>query len=403
MPLDLIAVLAAGLVTLATPCVLPMLPVYLSMLVGAGLDQARHGRARTRLVGATLLFVAGFSIVFTGLGLAASSVGAVLAAHRSTLLILGGLLIALFGAKYLGLLRLPWLDGSLRLETRMVARTPLGAFVFGIVFALGWTPCVGPILGTVLTYTATNTSSPWLGALYLFTYSLGVGLPLLIVSLAAERLLPLVRRLHRHLPLVERATGAVMVAVGLWLSIPGLISSATAATRAPAGPHAVDGAPLTLAPGEPSERPRIIEYTSESCPVCLRMRPRIQQLRDDCLAHRVEIVEVSVSDPRNAELVASRGLHAVPVLELFAADGTPVARLHGERSVAELRAAAAELVASSCGGVAPGAAPEPESGQASGAACATGGEAATSTNSAALVEAESAAVACTEPVEAPVP
>ena len=137
MSIGLLAVFAAGLATLASPCVLPMVPVYLTMLLGAGVEQARAGHGRWRLLLATAAFVAGFVLVFALLGMVASGVGGLLAGHRATLLLVGGILIVAFGLKYLHLVPLGWLDATLRMESRVSAGRPLGAFLFGVVFALG--------------------------------------------------------------------------------------------------------------------------------------------------------------------------------------------------------------------------------------------------------------------------
>jgi len=349
MSIGLLAVFAAGLATLASPCVLPMVPVYLTMLLGAGVEQARAGHGRWRLLLATAAFVAGFVLVFALLGMVASGVGGLLAGHRATLLLVGGILIVAFGLKYLHLVPLGWLDATLRMESRVSAGRPLGAFLFGVVFALGWTPCVGPILGAVLTYTATASASPLVGALYLVTYGLGVGAPLLVASLMVERLLPYVRRLRPLVPQIERVTGAVMVAAGLWIAVPAAVASLEAGTPAPV---AAGGA----LPGidAPAPRPRLVQYSMEGCPVCERMRPALEQLRRDCAGQAVDIVEVNLSDPRQAGFARDRDVRAVPLVELRSADGATVGRLHGERPLAELRSAAARLSGRACAGLGPG-------------------------------------------------
>lgn len=349
MELGLLSVFAAGLLTLVTPCVLPMLPVYFTLLLGTGVDATRTPEGRRRLVTAATLFVAGFSSVFTLLGMVASGLGRILDGNRTALLVGGGLLIAVFGLKYLGVLRIGFLDRTVQMSPVKRAAGGVHAFFFGVVFALGWTPCVGPILGSVLTYTASTTSSPALGALYLLTYSLGVGLPLIGLSLAAETLLPRVRRLGRYLPIIERATGAAMVALGLWLALPALIAPATAADHDHSG-FVSDQGPVTPPLGAPSPLPRLVELYAHDCPVCERMKPRLAQLRSDCMGRRIEILELNVSDAHNAELVASLGIRAVPVVLLYDEHGQRREVLFGERGVDELRSAAAGLLADTCAG-----------------------------------------------------
>jgi cytochrome c-type biogenesis protein len=202
----------------------------------------------------------------------------------------------------------------------------------------------------VLTYTAATTSSPIVGAAYLFTYSLGVGLPLIAVSLATDRLVPWLKKLNRHLPKFEKVTGAAMLVVGAWLVVPALIQPATAAGEGGPGPVDARGNTIEPAIGAAAERPRIVELSTDHCPVCERMKPRLAQLREDCVGHRVEILEVNVNDPRNRELVQQHTVGAVPAVFLFDTAGTQTDTLYGELQLSELRRAAASLILGSCGG-----------------------------------------------------
>jgi len=353
MDLSLISIFGAGMLTLLTPCILPILPVWLSLLMGAGVESGRSGGSRNRLVVSSLLFVVGFSLVFTLLGLGASTVGSTLQQHRSLVLLIGGALIALFGLKYLGLLKVPFLEKTFQMNAVKTGSAALDAVLFGVLFALGWTPCVGPILGSVLTYTTATTTSAWMGSLYLLTYSLGVGVPFLVVALLADRLVPRLRKLNRYIPWFERVTGVVMVAVGLFLVVP-------AARSVWSGPQtstpqvvavAADGSETTVRLGEASERPRLVEFHAKGCPVCERMKPSMAQLRQDCLGKQVDVLTVDLSDPRNAGAAEMFGVHAVPTIQLFDDQGKRSAQFLGEHPISDLRAAAASLIASNCGGV----------------------------------------------------
>lgn len=353
MELSLVSIFGAGMLTLLTPCILPILPVWLSLLMGAGVDSGRTEGSRNRLVVSSLLFVSGFSLVFTLLGLGASTLGTVLQQHRSWMLLIGGILIILFGLKYLGLLRVTFLEKTLQVNAIKTGSKALDALLFGVVFAVGWTPCVGPILGSVLTYTTATTTSPWMGALYLLTYSLGVGVPFLVVSLLADRLVPKLRRINRFIPIFEKVTGVVMVAVGLFLVVP-------AATRVLSGAShdgvevvalASDGSETTVHLGQASEHPRLVEFHAQGCPVCEKMKPHIEQLRADCLGKRVDVLTVNLSDPRNANAAGAFGIRAVPTIQIFDPQGARAAQFLGEHQLGDLRAAAASLIASTCAGV----------------------------------------------------
>lgn len=358
MEASLLSIFGAGMLTLLTPCILPLLPVWLGLLMGAGVESGRSGGPRHKLILSSSLFVAGFSAVFTLLGLGASSVGSVLQQHRLGLLVGGGVLITLFGLKYLGLIRVHFLEKTLQANAVNTGSQALDALLFGVLFALGWTPCVGPILGSVLTYTTATTNSPWLGALYLFTYSLGVGLPFLVVALMADRLVPKLRKLNRFIPAFEKVTGVVMVAVGMFLVIPAAMRLSAGASHTSAPGKGVQvtaitagGSEQAVRVGAASERPRLVEFHAAGCPVCEKMKPLIAQLREDCLGKRVDVLTVDLSDPRNAGAAAAFGIRAVPTIQLFALTGDRSAQFLGQQDIADLRAAAAHLIAATCGGV----------------------------------------------------
>lgn len=345
MNVDLPALFGLGVVTVATPCILPLLPIWLGMLLGSSIEAVRErGGARLRLVAATASFAAGFALVFSLLGLGASAAGAFLQAHRDVLTVAGGGLIVLFGLKFLGALRLPALERELRLPHLRTGRRLLDAALFGVVFALGWTPCVGPMLGSVLTYTASRAADPWAGALYLATYSLGVASPLLLAALFADRLLPLLGRLNQRLPLIEKATGAALVLIGLGLVaavVPGWVAAARDDRVAALDPPV----------GEPSDRPRLVEFYAPGCPACELAAPRVEELRQDCAGRRLEIVQLSTADRRTRELARRYRVAVVPTFVLVGASGEEEGRLVGAPELDGLRSAAASLLAAPCAGV----------------------------------------------------
>jgi len=347
MDVDLPAVFGIGVLTLATPCVLPLLPIYLGMLLGSSVDSARQPGGRARLLTATAAFALGFGAVFTLLGLAASTVGSFLGEHRTALTIVGGVVIVLFGLKFLHLLRLPWLDRELRLPELRTGRRLIDATLFGVVFALGWTPCVGPILGSVLTYTASRAGDPLTGALYLATYSAGVAMPLLVLALFADRLLPQLAKLNRRLPLIEKVTGAALVFLGA-----GLVVAAVGLPGSHEGAHdGVAERPLEPAVGDPTARPRLVEFYEQDCPACERARGRVEGLRSDCAGRLIDILAVDASDHRNRRLAETFQVRVVPTFVLLDADGTEQGRLIGAPELDDLRRAAATLLAESCAGL----------------------------------------------------
>ncbi len=355
MNVDLAALYGIGVMTLATPCILPLLPIYLGMLLGSSLEAAREPGGRLRLFTATLAFSGGFALVFTLLGLGASTLGSFLQEHRTVLTLAGAALIALFGLKFLGWPRIPWLDRELRLPEVKTGRRLLDAGLFGVVFALGWTPCVGPLLGSVLTYTASRSAEPLTGALYLAVYSLGVASPLLVLSLFVDRLLPLLDRVKRRLPLIEKVTGAALVLVGLGLAISAAPWSGAGGSEAAGGAVALhddaEARPIEPTLGEPTPRPRLVEFYRPGCSACEEARPSLEALRSDCAGRRIEILTVDAEHPGNRALARRYSVSVVPTFVLLDADGSEQGRLIGAPGLDDLRGAAALLMAEACAGV----------------------------------------------------
>lgn len=206
---------AAGLISFLSPCVLPLLPAYLSFMTGMTTAELSEGdRSTAQVMVPALLFVLGFSAIFVGLGASASLLGTLLSQYRDILEKVAGLVVVAFGVLMLGVIRLPWLYGEARVDlakTRSFGRG--AAFVMGMAFAAGWTPCVGPILGTILAI-AGSTGSAAQGALLLLTYSAGLAVPFLLVALLFGRLRPLLAWLGRHSLAVNRAAGTILIVVG---------------------------------------------------------------------------------------------------------------------------------------------------------------------------------------------
>lgn len=207
--------LLAGLLSFASPCVLPLVLPYLSFLGGITLDQLTEpdDATRRRVLVAAVAFVLGFTTVFVLLGAAATGLSQLLIANGDWLSRAAGVVIVVFGLHFLGLFRLGFLDREARLHVERRPTGPLAAYVVGLAFAFGWTPCVGPVLASILTLAA-GQEDALQGAGLLAVYSLGIGLPFLTVALFAGRFLALMRR-HRGLAhRVEQAMGALLVLMG---------------------------------------------------------------------------------------------------------------------------------------------------------------------------------------------
>ncbi|MGH2683400.1 MAG: cytochrome c biogenesis CcdA family protein [Actinomycetota bacterium] len=206
--------LLAGVISFTSPCCLPLMPGYLSYVSGVGGEGLARVEVRRRVLGSAALFVLGFATVFTLLGASATVAGSFLLSERPTLLkVAGGFVIAL-GLLTLAPVRIPFLYRELRVDLRRIRSGPAGAVPLGMAFAIGWTPCIGPVLAGILT-AAAATQTVWAGAALLFVYSLGLGIPFVLLALGYAHGGRVVGWLRRHGRAIERAGGTVLVAMGI--------------------------------------------------------------------------------------------------------------------------------------------------------------------------------------------
>ena len=205
---------SAGAVSFLSPCVLPLVPGYVSYIAGQSPGtEAASDRTRWRTLGLSLCFVLGFSTIFIALGAGANMLRSSLNAYRIELNLLAGLVVILFGLFTMGLLRLPLLQREVRWQANPVGRGPLGAYILGLAFAFGWTPCIGPILGAILALAA---SADGMGGLSLLAvYSLGLGVPFVLAALFLSTFIARLKTLRWAGRLLHLAAGGVMVLMGV--------------------------------------------------------------------------------------------------------------------------------------------------------------------------------------------
>ena len=207
----------AGLLSFASPCVLPLVPPYLAYIGGISIDQLREpggAIARARVLLVALSFVAGFSTVFVALGATASWIGQAVSAHLDLLGYLAGALIVLMGLHFLHAIRIPLLDSTARLGVVGKPAGLAGAYVIGLAFGFGWSPCVGPVLAAILLMAGAEQSTGE-GARLLFVYSLGIGLPFMIAAGFAAAFMRTIARFRSRLDWIEKAMGAFLIVAGV--------------------------------------------------------------------------------------------------------------------------------------------------------------------------------------------
>ena len=219
--------LVAGLLSFVSPCVLPIVPPYLAWLAGISFDDLKSetpgAEQRRRVIVAAIAFVLGFATVFIALGATASVVGKTIAQYFDALAIIAGILIIAMGLHFLGVFRIGMLYREARVQVDRKPAGPLGAYVMGLAFAFGWTPCVGPVLAAIL-FIAGSEGTALRGAALLGAYSLGIGIPFILAAAFASRFLGWAARFKKHMRKIEMAMGGLLVVTGM-LFITGQMSA----------------------------------------------------------------------------------------------------------------------------------------------------------------------------------
>lgn len=216
LPAMLVAMMA-GLLSFLSPCVLPIVPPYLAYMGGVSVSEMEQTRqARNRVFVSALFFVLGLSTVFLLLGLAFSSMGRMLLQYQDKFIIVAGVVVMIMGAHFIGVFRLRFLDREMRVDAGDKGGSAFGAYVLGLAFAFGWTPCLGPILGAILGLAASE-GDVMRGTALLAVYALGLGIPFLLVAAFFPRLKGVMGWMKRHMDRIERTSGLLLWTVGLMM------------------------------------------------------------------------------------------------------------------------------------------------------------------------------------------
>jgi len=222
MEISIFLAFIAGVLSFFSPCILPLLPGYLSFVTGVSIEKllsAEEGEKTNRVSSVVLpvvLFILGFSVIFVLLGASSSLVGRFVFANRRLLKILGGIVIIIFGLHIAEVVRVKFLDFERRwhLSKRPLSLHAIGSFLIGMVFAIGWTPCIGPVLASILTYTASEGKMAK-GVILLAFYSLGLGLPFFICGIATTFMLSFVKKIKKYYKVISTGTGLLLIIVGV--------------------------------------------------------------------------------------------------------------------------------------------------------------------------------------------
>lgn len=213
----MIVALMAGTISFLSPCVLPIVPPYLAYMSGVSMSELTDEKtARRKATIAALFFVLGLSTVFLFLGFTASLFGAFFLQNQDIFSKIAGGVVFVFGLHFLGVLRIPFLDREARIETGETGGSAFGAYVLGLAFAFGWTPCIGPQLGAILSLAA-GEASVARGTLLLGIYAAGLGIPFLLAAIFINRAMTVMNKLKRHMKLIEKIMGGLLLFVGTML------------------------------------------------------------------------------------------------------------------------------------------------------------------------------------------
>lgn len=215
--IGIVTAFTAGAISFLSPCVLPLVPAYVSYIAGnltEAQGQSRRARHRLPTLVLSLCFVLGFSTIFIALGASATALSRLLLAYRDEANLIGGIIVILFGIFMTGIVRLPGLERDVRYHGPVQSGRPFGAYVLGLAFGFGWTPCIGPVLGAILTVSAVSATASS-GVALLTIYSIGLGLPFLFAAIFTEGLASRLKSMRRYGRVLQTAAGVIMIAMGI--------------------------------------------------------------------------------------------------------------------------------------------------------------------------------------------
>ncbi|MGC8928399.1 MAG: cytochrome c biogenesis protein CcdA [Myxococcota bacterium] len=334
---DVFTVFVGGIATVFTPCILPVIPVYLGIFANSG-----NLKSRFNILFQTLIFGVGFSSLFILMGLGAASISRIIISNKVIISTVGALIIILMGFLYSGFLKIPFLLREYRLNEGYVMKggSRFTSLIAGIVFAAGWSPCAGPVLGSVLTFVALKSANIISGAILMGIFSLGILTPFIILSIFADSLIPKIKKIYRFMPIVQKAGGLMLIAGGLILLYSNLPQLSFNTKH-------IETRNLSIH----RDKPEMLFVFSKSCPECKKLHTVLPDIREDCKGMDVEISEVYLED--EPYLKQRLGINVVPTIILYDSLGREIKRIFGSQNLIDLRVAAASIMNRSCAGEEP--------------------------------------------------
>lgn len=343
MDFTYLGVFGAGLLTFVSPCVLPMVPIIAANYLMAK-SESRFARVK-----ATLLFGAGFILTFSLMGLSLPFISEALGEAKDLLLVVSGLILLLYGLKMSGLLSLKglsqsryfsWMDRSAYLPNlQKYLPKSLHGFLFGATFGLAWTPCVGPILGGVMTYVASEGRSLSESVLLMVSFALGIVAPFVLIAFGGDLIQKRISGLKRLLPRIEQYTGYGLVLIAIMIFTQAKLPSfSQSSSRLETLTFQSQGQKTNLAKLVP-ESSKLLFFHSDHCPVCHQMEEYMPALERECQSQNFKIVRVNLDKMSNTDIARHFQVRAVPTMVLLSEDNRELAHTVGDQSELSLRRA----------------------------------------------------------------
>ena len=342
--LELGSIYIAGLLTFFSPCVLPIIPGYLGILAQGKADNKKL------MFKNAALFCIGFVSLFTALGFLSGVFNQFVKSHTGTINLVAGIVILIFALKFIGVIEIPFLDmkqGQVKtINTRFKA---FNSFLFGILFAATWSPCIGPILGSILTYTAASTSSTWWGATQLLIFGLGLSTPMLASVFFYEKIVSSLRSNKFFLPMLHKTLGVLLIFVALSMfEQVGNVSPIKINGKVNSDMVSNDKDQLCKTVLQLGELPMLIDLYSKNCIICQQMEPTINTLKKACGGTLIDFKAIDLSDTDNSWIAFHLAAYGTPTYILVDKTGKEFARTTGSHPIQELDNLIRDLTGSSC-------------------------------------------------------